>query len=319
MLFQKNLNPSHFKATIVVLSVIAGLFTSNTGFSGTNEDLEFVKNELNELYTQVRNQKLLVDRFPLKVETEQKNREELKTSFDNRLKALEARFQGEVVNKTLDLSKQVEEQKDRLNELIQRKVSKRDHESFEQKVESLDSKMKKFVRNQIRNQVREASWNEGFIGEIRYSILDELQFQRLYGTNWVLMAGQSIEESELARLSGMTHVPDPRGLYLRVNNSGRKDEKGNPDGDLKVGTLQNDEFNSHTHGVNDNGHTHPQNVAANFQHGGTGTMTDWNGQNGYGALAYYQGISTNSSTTGISLQHRRQGNSPAVDDRKRLH
>ncbi|MEO5968797.1 MAG: hypothetical protein ABIQ95_02620, partial [Bdellovibrionia bacterium] len=41
--------------------------------------------------------------------------------------------------------------------------------------------------------------NEGLIGEIRLSLLTETQFQGLYGKEWVLMDGHSIEGKELAK------------------------------------------------------------------------------------------------------------------------
>lgn len=89
---------------------------------------------------------------------------------------------------------------------------------------------------------------ESHVGEIRYSILNRAQFRNLYGQEWDLMQGQEIEEtSELLPLWGRRNIPDARGVFLRCSNAGRDKSKGNADGDLGVGTYQDDLLKSHSH------------------------------------------------------------------------
>lgn len=89
----------------------------------------------------------------------------------------------------------------------------------------------------------------GNLGEIRHSLLSVTDFQKIYGDQWELMAGQNIEGSDLfkEKLWMDAHLPDSRGQFLRCSNAGRGADSGNPDGDLAVGSQQMDEFKEHTH------------------------------------------------------------------------
>ncbi|CAG8688651.1 14198_t:CDS:2, partial [Racocetra persica] len=87
----------------------------------------------------------------------------------------------------------------------------------------------------------------GMLGEIRYSILNQNQFQELYGKEWILMDGSSILGSDLERKFGWTFVPDARGLFLRCKNNGRNDGLENPSGELNLGQYQKDNLKSHNH------------------------------------------------------------------------
>jgi len=95
----------------------------------------------------------------------------------------------------------------------------------------------------------------GALGSVQFSILTQTQFQAVYGTGWVLCQGQSISGSALASLTGITTLPDCRGMSLRGKNNGRSDGSQNPDGDVALGTYQADNFASHTHVQNTHGHT----------------------------------------------------------------
>src|SRR5690349_6825897 len=89
--------------------------------------------------------------------------------------------------------------------------------------------------------------DEGMLGEIRYSILTVKQFQKLYGNEWVLMDGSSIQNSDLHNKFGWNKIPDARGVFLRSKNYNRSVKSGNPDGDLDLGKYQSDELVKHNH------------------------------------------------------------------------
>lgn len=85
------------------------------------------------------------------------------------------------------------------------------------------------------------------IGSKVDSLLTETQFQDIAGAGWVLMDGRNIATSSLALLTGITVLPDARGVFVRGKNNGRSGSTGNPDGDVALGTSQSDAFASHTH------------------------------------------------------------------------
>jgi hypothetical protein len=92
--------------------------------------------------------------------------------------------------------------------------------------------------------------DEGLLGEIRMSLLTESEFQSIYGTDWELMKGQSIEKSDLAvSFTHWKNLPDARGLFLRgYNNAIDPADKGNPD-NTPLGITQKDAFFKHTHKI----------------------------------------------------------------------
>lgn len=111
------------------------------------------------------------------------------------------------------------------------------------------------------------------LGDVKYSILSEAQFQQVNGAGWVLMKRQykgdlvtGNEPSVFDYMDGnnenLSYLPDARGVFLRGKsfNSGK-----NPDGDLLLGTFQDDMFASHTH-IQDP-HTH--NMIGEVQDGAT--------------------------------------------------
>lgn len=77
------------------------------------------------------------------------------------------------------------------------------------------------------------------IGEIKSSLLEESEFQSLYGTCWVKMRGQSITNSDLANLTNnrLSTLPDSAGRFLR-------DIGGNASA---LGSTQEDENKEHWH------------------------------------------------------------------------
>lgn len=113
------------------------------------------------------------------------------------------------------------------------------------------------------------------VGTIVHSMLSTTQFASEYGANWVLADGRSVTGSKYEQITGISSIPDMRGLFLRG-----KGATFNPDGDLALGTFTDDKLRSHTHGAGaiDNGGT------GIFQSGGGGSrnqtlLTDATGGN----------------------------------------
>lgn len=89
----------------------------------------------------------------------------------------------------------------------------------------------------------------GAIGDIKPSMLLEPQMQaQPEGAGWVLADGRSVAGSKYATITGMSAVPDLRGVFLRGKNYNRASRTGNADGDLGLGTFQANQNAAHTHG-----------------------------------------------------------------------
>ena len=85
------------------------------------------------------------------------------------------------------------------------------------------------------------------IGDVKESILTEIQFQAVHDGTWVLMDGRDITGSDLATLTGSTTLPDARGQFLRGKNNGRLDGNEDPDGERAIGHWQEDKMQGHEH------------------------------------------------------------------------
>ncbi len=105
------------------------------------------------------------------------------------------------------------------------------------------------------------------LGDVKYSILSEAQFQAINGDEWVLMKGQSkttlgvganepsvFDYFDLAQNTSTTNLPDGRGIFFRGKNNAtgntatdRSDGFQDPDGEKKIGELSIDKFKSHNH------------------------------------------------------------------------
>lgn len=75
------------------------------------------------------------------------------------------------------------------------------------------------------------------VGEVKHSMLEEAEFQAIYGTGWVLMDGRSVTGSDYETLTGNGNIPDARGRFLRSRDYG---PGANPDGDQPQGTANGD-------------------------------------------------------------------------------
>jgi hypothetical protein len=88
------------------------------------------------------------------------------------------------------------------------------------------------------------------VGMIVSSMLTLAQFQAINGTSWVLADGSSVTGSLYATTTGVSTIPDLRGVVLRGKNNGLASGQWNPDGDSALGTFQDSNYASHQHGVN---------------------------------------------------------------------
>lgn len=82
------------------------------------------------------------------------------------------------------------------------------------------------------------------VGDIKTSLQTEAQFQATHGDCWALLDGRNIAGKDLATLMGKTTLPDGRGMFLRGKQHSRNDGKGNPDGDLALGQIQDRRSNN---------------------------------------------------------------------------
>lgn len=100
----------------------------------------------------------------------------------------------------------------------------------------------------------------GALGDIKYSILDPVQFASVNGDCWVPMNGAALPTSNALRmLTGRTALPDGSGLFIQGQEfSGGRDRDAARTPASPIATLQTDEFKGHTHTVTTAGeHTHP--------------------------------------------------------------
>jgi hypothetical protein len=102
------------------------------------------------------------------------------------------------------------------------------------------------------------------IGDIKFSILSEADFQKVNGTEWVLMKGQSVggitypgytgellgdivNDQNSDYEGGLANIPDTGGKFLRARNTVASDSAQNPSGILKLGAYQADAMQDHRH------------------------------------------------------------------------
>jgi hypothetical protein len=117
----------------------------------------------------------------------------------------------------------------------------------------------------------------GVLGDVKYSILNPQKFIKLNGNSWVLMDGRNINNSDLFKETGMTMLPDARGVFLRSMNVGRDTTQGDPDGNTRLaGSYQGDEVKAHTHQYSDA--YYAEYIGGN--QGLAGNKGDWDYDNG---------------------------------------
>ena len=90
------------------------------------------------------------------------------------------------------------------------------------------------------------------LGDIRTSVLTEVQFQALNGSDWVLCDGDSCSGTAYETLTSNSTVPDLRGEFLRGADNGRGVDSGRSLGSTQVdatdvNNLSVPSSGSHTH------------------------------------------------------------------------
>jgi hypothetical protein len=90
--------------------------------------------------------------------------------------------------------------------------------------------------------------DNGFIGDIKYSILEPGKFE-IYHPGWKLLKGQTIPVDSGLGKEGITELPDARGVFLRGMHEKRDDGKGDSDISRYVGSFQEDAIKKHSHNL----------------------------------------------------------------------
>lgn len=121
----------------------------------------------------------------------------------------------------------------------------------------------------------------GAVGDVKYSILNPTQFAAVNGSCWVPMDGRALAATDKLKLAApaLTNVPDGSGLFIRAQefSAGADNDPGRTSS-TTIGTLQTDEFKSHTHDMNETGnHSHAMGTRGfqgNGLKGADGSMDD---------------------------------------------
>jgi len=98
----------------------------------------------------------------------------------------------------------------------------------------------------------------GAVGDVKYSVLDPVQFAAVNGDCWVPFDGRALAgNSQLRQITGWSSLPDVGGTFLRA-----QEFPGSPDRDpgrtsgSAIASVQAEELKSHGHNVSDPGHVH---------------------------------------------------------------
>ena len=102
----------------------------------------------------------------------------------------------------------------------------------------------------IFGQAIDSSGCTGAVGDVKYSILAEVEFQGENGDCWVLMDGRDVTGSHLDTGFSINTLPDVRGYFIRCYDNRQTDrvDVDRSHGE-SIATVQNDEIKSHDHGI----------------------------------------------------------------------
>lgn len=98
-----------------------------------------------------------------------------------------------------------------------------------------------------------AGGNTG-VGEVIVSVLQPVDFRKIYGPDWAVLDGQNVTSQPIAkylptqlRTEDSTFLPDARGRFLRMPNHGESGDGRDTEGDRHVGHFQADTIAKHGH------------------------------------------------------------------------
>jgi hypothetical protein len=98
----------------------------------------------------------------------------------------------------------------------------------------------------------------GAVGDVKYSVLDPVQFAAVNGDCWVPFDGRALaSNSQLRQITGWSSLPDVGGTFLRA-----QEFPGSPNRDpgrtsgSAIASVQAEELKNHGHSISDPGHSH---------------------------------------------------------------
>lgn len=96
-----------------------------------------------------------------------------------------------------------------------------------------------FATVSIGDKITAKRFNESTfgVGDIKTSLLTEVQFQAQFGTCWVSMIGQDVSGSDYTSITGNNSLPDVRGRFARTIGGSAP----------ALGQTQEDAFQGHHH------------------------------------------------------------------------
>jgi hypothetical protein len=146
----------------------------------------------------------------------------------------------------------------------------------------------------------------GAVGDVKYSLLNPIQFATVNGDCWVPMDGSNISNSKLDVTFGISTVPDGSGLFIRSQEfAGGANNDPDRTSASSIAILQTDDAVAHNHTINYGGsHSHSYNdKQQQLTIGYNYALVN----NGSYLIAGDQYVdlqrTTGSSTTGISLSN----------------
>jgi hypothetical protein len=100
----------------------------------------------------------------------------------------------------------------------------------------------------------------GAVGDLKYSILNPVQFVQANGNCWIPMDGRNIAGSALANIMSLNNVPDGSGAFLRIQEfDGGADNDPDRSHISPIATIQNSNVKPHNHTVSETPHSHSYN------------------------------------------------------------
>jgi hypothetical protein len=127
----------------------------------------------------------------------------------------------------------------------------------------------------------------GAVGDVKHSILDPDQFAVVNGDCWVPMDGREMDpDDELRQITGLTHVPQGGGMFLRSQDFENSNNDPERDYNTDIATVQDDEIGSHDHSMSTAGsHTHATGVIVELNAGDDAAVATyaWWSRTGHGS------------------------------------